>query len=135
MKVKKLKICQNKMSLKSCKWASLNVPCTENPSFHSFLGLWKFPFPILRWISQSCLKGFEKEHECLRRRKSSVLAQSVRSEQGPWAMGRSQMEAGESPTCPRPSRPASRSRVSTSLSHCCGVDLRALGYIMRIRQN
>ena len=48
MKVKKLKIFQNKRGLMGCKWSSLNAPSTENPLSHSlFLGLGEFPFPII----------------------------------------------------------------------------------------
>ena len=47
MKVKKLKIFQNKMALKKCKWSSLNAPGTENRPSHSFLGLEEFLSPII----------------------------------------------------------------------------------------
>ena len=44
MKVKKLKIFQNKMGLKGCKWSSLNAPGTETPLPHPYWKLQEFPF-------------------------------------------------------------------------------------------
>ena len=45
MKVKKLKIFQDKMGLKGCKWSSLNAPGTETPQSHPYWVLGEFPFP------------------------------------------------------------------------------------------
>merc|ERR1739842_5838 len=36
MKVKKLKIFQNKMGVKGCKWSSLDAPGTESPLSHPY---------------------------------------------------------------------------------------------------
>ena len=44
MKWKKLKIFQNKMGLKGCKWSSLKAPGTETPLHHPILRLEDFPF-------------------------------------------------------------------------------------------
>ena len=45
MKVNKLGNFLNKMSLKGCKWSSMNVPGTETPLSHSLLELDECSFP------------------------------------------------------------------------------------------
>ena len=47
MKWEKLKIFQNKMGLKGCKWSSLNAPGTETPQSHPYWELGEFPFSII----------------------------------------------------------------------------------------
>ena len=44
MKVKKLKIFQDKMGSMGCKWSSLNAPGTQSPLSHPILKLDEFPF-------------------------------------------------------------------------------------------
>ena len=44
MKVEKMEIFGNNMSLIGCKWSSLNAPSTQNPLSHSFLEVGEFPF-------------------------------------------------------------------------------------------
>ena len=47
MKVKKLKIVQNKVGLTGCKWSSLKAPGTETPLSYPFLELGEFPFLVI----------------------------------------------------------------------------------------
>ena len=47
MKVKKMENFENKMSIKGCKWSSLNAPGTETPLSHPILKLGECPFPII----------------------------------------------------------------------------------------
>ena len=54
MKMKKLKIVQNKMGLKGCKWYSLNAPCTDTHLSGPYWKLEEFPFlsGVIRMGSQ-----------------------------------------------------------------------------------
>ena len=47
MKVKKLKISQNKIGLKGCKWSGLKAPGTEIPLSGPYWKLEDFPFLII----------------------------------------------------------------------------------------
>ena len=47
MKVKKLKIFQNKIGLKGCKWSSLDAPGTETPQSYPYWKLEEIPFLII----------------------------------------------------------------------------------------
>ena len=62
MKVKKLKMFQNKMGLMGCKWFGLNAPGTKVLLSHSILKLDEFPFFILalRYRSNILLTGFNR---------------------------------------------------------------------------
>ena len=54
IKVKQIEIFQNKMSLKGCKWSSLNAPGTQIPLSHSFLELGEFPFLSISPLWDQC---------------------------------------------------------------------------------
>ena len=64
MKVKATENSYNKMSLKWCKWSSLNAPGTQTPLYHLVLKFAKWPFSIIGdWLSGEIRNGPQYESE------------------------------------------------------------------------